>query len=219
MGKNDYYSLTEILNRERILIKNSLNDDVIATRMAGYGYPAEKIGEGETLLTDAENLYSQQKQEYAEYYAAADNFSAARENFHEVYIKDLEFARIAFTGQPSVLRSIEATGSRAPSYADYVEQAKAFYKSFINNETLLNGMTVFGYTLEYFQEKLDTLNNFATLLQAREREEGDAQQATKDRDKKFDELSDWCSLYRRVAMLAFTNDAQYLEKLGIVVKS
>lgn len=65
-----------------------------------------------------------------------------------------------------------------------------------------------------------TLDELKTLQELRHRETGDAQQATQARDAKFDELNAWCSELKQLVKLLFEDaDTQYLEKLGIIVKS
>ncbi len=65
-----------------------------------------------------------------------------------------------------------------------------------------------------------TLDELKTLQELRHRETGDAQRATQARDAKFDELNAWCSELKQLVKLLFEDeDTQYLEKLGIIVKS
>lgn len=211
--------LSDVLQRQRILINNSLSDPIISERMAQYGYTAEVIQQGKVILDDAEDLYSQQKKEYGEYHEATTAFNNAREEFHEVYNRDLKFARIALIDKPATLDKIGASGERFYSVSKYIEQAKTFYKSFIDDAELVTAMSKFGYTPEHFQNQYNIVNGFNEMLENSEREQGDAQQATKARNDKMDQLCAWTSIYRKVAFLAFEEDAQYLEKLGIIVRS
>lgn len=80
-------------------------------------------------------------------------------------------------------------------------------------------MATFGITAQTVTDLLAELENLYTLMEQIEREEGDAQHQIKVRDRKLDEFEDWASTYKQVARLMFDNDAQNLEKLGIIVKS
>lgn len=211
--------LSDIIQQQRILINNSLSDPIISERMAEYGYTQEIIQQGKAILDEVEQLYQKQKKEYGEYYEAKSDFSTAYDSFHNVYIRDLKFARIAFISKPATLDKIAASGVRFVSISKYIEQAKTFYKSFIDDENLVTAMAKFGYTLEHFQNQYNAIENFNNLIETSAKEQGDAQQATKARDAKIDELLSWTSIYRKVAFLAFEEDAQYLEKLGILVRS
>ena len=216
---NKSQKLSDVLQRQRILINNSLSDPTIADRMAQYGYPAEVIQQAKAILNDAEDLYSQQKKEYGEYHEATSAFYNARDEFHEIYNRDLKFARIALINKAATLAKIGASGERFYSISKYIEQAKTFYKSFVDDAELVTAMSKFGYTLEHFQNQYNIVNEFNGMLENSAKEQGDAQQATKARDAKMDELLSWASIYRKVAFLAFEDDAQYLEKLGILVRS
>lgn len=63
---------------------------------------------------------------------------------------------------------------------------------------------------------MDEINNLRVV---REQEKGDAQQATKNRNVKFEELKDWYEDSRDLVKIVFKNDPQHLEKLGILVRS
>jgi hypothetical protein len=187
--------------------------------MAMYGYTAEIVQQGEVILNQADDLYQQQKREYGEYYEANADYTKARDEFHKSYMRDIKFARITLMDSPATLDKIEANGERYYSTSKYIEQAKTFYNSFIDDADLLAAMAPFGYTAEHFQTQLDNVNQFNVLIENIAKEQGDAQQATKTRDALMDNLLAWTSKFKRVAFLAFEDDAQYLEKLGILVRS
>lgn len=211
--------LSDVLLRQRILINNSLTDPIIAERMAMYGYTAEIIQQGEVILNQADSLYQQQKQEYGEYFEATEAYTKAKDEFHKIYTRDLKFARIALMDNPATLTKIAANGERYYSMSKYIEQAKTFYKSFIDDADLATAMAIFGYAVEHFQSQYDIVNSFTSLIETTAKEQGDAQQATKSRDAIMDKLLTWTSKFKKVAFLAFEDDAQYLEKLGILVRS
>ena len=66
---------------------------------------------------------------------------------------------------------------------------------------------------------LALLEELKTLQELRMRETGDAQRATKAGDTKHAELKVWHAKLRELVRLLFQDDdAQYLEKLGLIIK-
>ena len=216
---SDYHSIAERLRRHRILVNNGTNDPVIADRMATVGYTPEKMQEAQTLLEEAEEAAQLNKTEQGEYREALEERQNAKTAFHDAYIRDLQFARIALRNQPETLRKIDASGSRERGQAKYLEQAGNFYNSIAADENLLAALSVFGFTAEKVNDQLAAVNTLYELMEKIEREEGDAQHQITVRDQKLDAFDDWSGTYKQVARLMFDNDAQNLEKLGIIVKS
>ena len=75
----------------------------------------------------------------------------------------------------------------------------------------------------YTQAKLQTeaalVENVATLSEVQDKERGEAQEATKIRDAKLDQLDQWLADYKAIAEIALSASPQQLEQLGWVVPS
>jgi DNA mismatch repair ATPase MutS len=215
----EYLTIPEKMRKHRILINNGINDPVIANRMATVGYTPEVMQKAKVKLHEVEDAVRLNQSEQGEYEESLEQRQKAKDEFHDLYIRDLEFARIALRNQPEVLSRIDASGTREKGHANYLAQARNFYSSLAEEESLLSAMAVFGYTAEMINARLADIDKLYGLVEQVEREEGDAQHQIKIRDQKLDELDDWASIYKQVARLVFENEPQYLEKLGIVVKS
>ncbi len=214
-----YIKIPERLRRHRILINNGINDPVIADRMATVGYTPEAMQEAQGVLQSAEEATEANKTEQGEYREAMDARQEAKSSFHEEYLRHLDFVRIALEDQPALMQKIDASGARARTQAEYLAQAKNFYNSIATDTTVQAAVSIFGITPEVATTQLAAIENLYTLMEQAEREEGDAQHQIKVRDQKLDEFEDWANRYKKVARLMFANEPQYLEKLGIIVKS
>jgi hypothetical protein len=202
-----------------ILINNGIDDPVIFNRMLPKGYTWEVMNHAKGLLEEAKDANHLNHSEQNEYHEAVDRRREAKDIFHEDYICDLELARIAFRNDPNKLSKIDASGTREKGIAEYLDQAYNFYSSLAKNPSLLEKMAVFGYTDKIIKERLASIENIWSLMRQIEGEDGDSQHQVNIREDKLDELDDGVSIYIRVARVVFKDEPQYLEKLGIIVKS
>lgn len=87
-------------------------------------------------------------------------------------------------------------------------------------DAVLAKLVPFGETLESITQLNDDLSGLDVLRENREKESGDAQYAIKERNNKMDTLHETVAEIKRLARLIFQDDeAQYLEKLGMMVRS
>jgi hypothetical protein len=214
-----YEKISVKLKDHDILINNGIDDPVIFNRMLPMGYSWEEMNHAKGLLEEAKDANRLNHSEQSEYHQAVDRRREAKDIFHEEYISDLELARIAFRNDQNILSKIDASGTRERGIAEYLGQAENFYKSLAEDPSLLEKMAVFGYTTEIINERLASIGNIWGHMRQIEREEGDSQHQVNIRDEKLDELDDWASIYKRVARVVFKDEPQYLEKLGIIVRS
>lgn len=214
-----YEKILVRLKDHDILINNGIDDPVIFNRMLPMGYTWEEMNHAKGLLDESKAANRLNHNERIEYHEAIDRRRDAKDLFHGDYICDLELARIAFRNDRNILSKIDASGTREKGIAEYLEQAENFYSSLGENPSLLEKIAVFGYTAEIINERLASIGNIWSLIRQIEREEGDSQHQVNVRDDKLDELDDWTSIYKRVARVVFKDEPQYLEKLGIIVRS
>lgn len=63
MSKKNYFTDAEILEKSRVRLENAEKQPIIAKELKAYGYNTEKIVEGKTLRTKAEEAYKFKKLE------------------------------------------------------------------------------------------------------------------------------------------------------------
>lgn len=212
-------SYEEILFQTGLFINNSLSDTKVKNAVAPMGYPEEKLNEGEALHSEATTLYETQKKEYGEVDAAQAQYETMRKNVHSNYMDSLNIARIAFKTDVSAITTLELSGRRASTISGWLKQTQGFYRSILLNERWKTKMAVYGQTEDKLNEELTAVAEVAKAVEAVKKEQGDAQNATYERDIKFEELIEWMSDYEVIARIALADKPQLLEKLGIVVKS
>ena len=87
------------------------------------------------------------------------------------------------------------------------------------DENLISEMGKFGYTVEKLKAENELVSEASRKSQSQQKETGEAQLATQDRDLKVKELDKRLSDFRAVAKIAFSDKPQQLEKIGILARS
>lgn len=212
-------SIDSFLNRAQVALDNAANTPKIQEYLLEYGYTPAKIQAGRKLYETAWALQQQQRKEYGEQIEATDTLRQIRETVNNNYMRCLKIARIAFQNNPGVATELDLNGDRKRSFSGWLSQIQQFYTNALTNSTILQGLGEYGITeaiLKQYQQEVNAVE--AANLQ-QEKEKGDAQNATQQRDKAIDELNQWLSDFIAIARIALEAEPQLLESLGILARS
>ncbi|MGD8777758.1 MAG: hypothetical protein PVH88_02225 [Ignavibacteria bacterium] len=212
-------SIDAILTKSGAALTNAAENADIALALALFGYGSEKINEGKTLLEKASELNAKQKKEYSEQYEATEEFNSKRETANKEYMKLVKLSRICFRNKPGIYIELGLSGERKVTISGWITQVDLFYRNLLASPEAKEALAVYGITEEKIQSTYDLLKETQTLLSARNNEMGEAQDATKERDKVIDELNEWMSDFYAVAHIALEEHPQLIESLGIVEPS
>lgn len=212
-------SIDQFLSETRIALTNAGNDAEVQAELARFGYDAARLAEGRALLDAATRLHGSQQAEYGEQIAATTAFQDAFEAARAAYVRHLTLARVAFKDDAGAAVALKLGGRRKRSYSGLLDQARQFYDNVLASEARTAAMAAYGQTEEVLGEARALVLAAIDANAAQEHEKGDAQRTTQERDAAFDALGDWMSDFIAVARVAFTDDGQQLEKLGIVVRA
>jgi len=211
--------IDELITKSGVAIQNGINQPAIAALILEYGYTPERMAIGENLQIEANNLNIAQKKEDGDQQAATKDLNDAVAAANKVYMPHLKIARIAFRKDPGRWVKLELGGQRKESQSGILGQIKVFYGNLLSDEEALTKMAEFGQTTEKLEAGSALVSGAETSLAIRKKEMGEAQAATKVRDKAIDELQEWYSDYIEIARLALVDQPQYLEMLGIISPS
>lgn len=212
-------SFNNLMEDYRILIWNA-EDPIIKTMIEPFGYTTEKLDQGKSLFGEVETLAEAQRVEYAEQYTASSLFIEKRQEAEDKITALRKFSKYAFRTMPDAINTLNLSNRLPLAFPDWLQAVKYFYERLQEHPEWITILAPFGITPEMVSENLAAMSELKTLQENRQRETGDAQRATKERDLKFEELRNWYSELRNLAKIIFENeDAQYLEKLGILVRS
>jgi hypothetical protein len=199
-------------------IKGAMSNPEILEKLKALGYPEERIREGVELWNKTNQLMVIQVNEYGNQYAA----SVEQEKFLEVtygeYMVIVKVSRVALKKQPDMLARLGLTGKRPRSLSGWLRSGRILYTNILETPEALKAVNDLGITFQRLQEGLKNIEKIEDLHVKQLGEKSAAQQATKERDKTFDELCDWYSDFRAIARVALYDNPQLLEAMGIVKK-
>lgn len=101
----------------------------------------------------------------------------------------------------------------------WIKQTLEFYNLILNESSFLALIARFGITADTLTADKNDLELLKALRNEAFSEKGQAQEATRVRDLKMDELEDYCYELKTIAMIALEGQPQLLEMLGILVRS
>jgi hypothetical protein len=212
-------TMEDLLVNSKMAINNAMSDEEIKTLLLEYNYDDSRYNEGLELNKKAEDLYKKQKKEYSEQYKASEELDKAYNEAKPVYLEHVELTRLAFRHDASILVSLGIDGRLHRQFSAWLTQARQFYDNAINDEKVLKKVSRYNLTKEKFEKGFQLISMVEIANNKQEKEKGEAQQFTKERDKAMDDLSDWIYELSVVAKFALAEKPQLLEKLGIKVES
>lgn len=212
-------SIEDRLLEAQVAINNSLGNPVILDAVTLFGYDEARLQAASTLYDEAMALVAAQKLEYGEQFEATATLQTAWDTADLAYKKALKIARIAFKGNEKARNALRLSGIRKKSLSGWLEETAVFYTNLLATPDFIAAMTPYSYNQAKLEAQSALVDAVATAKAAQDKERGEAQEATKVRDAKLDELDRWLADYKAIAQVALDESPQQLEQLGWVVAS
>lgn len=189
------------------------NNADVSAALDPFGYNATKIAEGQTVLDEAQTLHNQQQVEYGEQYAATQAVADARKAAEDAYTNSLKLARMVFKDDVAAQTALLLGGRRKVTLSGLINQMTTFYDNLLANGDWQTAIAPFNRPLATLQEEQALVHALVDANTAQEKEKGEAQVATRDRDAKLDELFDWHSDLVTVAAVALEGNPEWIEAI------
>ncbi|MEO1386697.1 MAG: hypothetical protein AAFV85_04870 [Cyanobacteria bacterium J06634_6] len=212
-------SIDQILSSAHLAINNSLNNPDILTVLADFGYTATRINKGKQLYNIAAAAQLTQTSEAGEQLSATATVNEARTTAQKTYMRFVKVARVAFKGKSGIATQLDLAGRRKETLSGWMSQANQFYKNALADKAILSELKSFGMTEAKLKAGLNELKAIEQANLTQEKEKGEAQAATQQRDVALDALQDWMSDFIAIAKIALEDEPQQLEGLGVLVRS
>ncbi|MBD3276610.1 MAG: hypothetical protein GF372_14945 [Candidatus Marinimicrobia bacterium] len=212
-------SIDEILNICRTAIENSLSSPDIQTAVARFGYDEPTLQHGKDLLEDATSRHQRQVKEYNEQYAATREYEEAFQAAHDQYMQFVQMSRVVFKNNMDSYQQLRLFGERKRNFPEWITQVRQYYTEALDTPAIQTELAKWGITMERLQGGQQLMEKTVDAQNRQQKESGEAQQATQERDVSIDALYSWTDDYLTIAEIALKDKPQRLEQLGIVVKS
>lgn len=100
-----------------------------------------------------------------------------------------------------------------------MEETRVFYQFLDTTEKLLTPLKQLKITEQEIKKQLQLLTDVEQAYADYQKEKGESQQATKDKNDAFDALDKWVMRFFKVAKIALEDRPQLLESLGKIMKN
>jgi hypothetical protein len=207
------------LERYRVALENVEKQPEIASIMAEFGYDAAMIEEGKNLFTLTRQAYDENMQEDDETSEAYDDFSDKRHQLEDTYSLHRKKAKVLFRKNLETLERLDLDGSLPRAYIPWLETVQKFYSEVRADNELQTKLQRLRVTPEELTQASTLINELKAARAKYLMEKGESQDATTEKDARFNELDDWMREFYAVARIAMEDNIQLMEALGVVVRN
>lgn len=216
---SNYFSDVEFIESARVAQQGAKDKTEIATALAEVGYTVEVIAEGEALTQTAITCYETNFREDNETRSSYKTFSNLKNELVQLFRADRKKARIVFRKDPVTLQNLDIHKPEPRVYVDWLQNMKKFYEVAVADASIQFALARLKVTVEGLTANQAKISELEAARVDYLQEEGESQQATKEKDAAIEALSDWMSDFKAVAKIALEDKPQLLESLGIFVRS
>lgn len=202
-----------------VAISAAKDNPEIKAAVAEYNYDDVRLDEGLALHAEANTLHKKQIKEYGDQFQATNDLDGIKGKANKMYMKHLKVARITMEDNVALTKSLMLNGRRRHTYTGWLDQASTFYDNGLDSLEALTALMEYNITEEKMKAGQVLVNQTAASLKTQLKEVGEAQRATKQREKAFDLMEDWMVKFITIARIALEDDPQLLEIMGIVEPS
>lgn len=207
-------SFSDYFAEATTLLANAQEQPEIATALGTFGYDPPVLQAGQALLDTARDLHDRQIKEYGEQHAATQAILKASKQADKSYTTYRRLAKVAFKNDPQRKTNLHLNQHKPQVFNPWYEQARHFYSALLADPEAQTQLARFNIGLAALQASQAQLEQVYTLKNTQEREKGEAQDATQQRNAALGDLDEWLSDLRVVARIALQDTPQLLEALN-----
>jgi len=211
-------TITKKVDSYRALIVNS-RKEAVAPLLATQGIDAAFLDEGDTILQDAMRLIEVQKKEYQDERLSFDTFFATKDGVEKAFLNTRKAVIQLSKNDPDLQDRLRFSPMSKLPHGDWIQAGVEFYDSLLRETAFLERLARFNLTVDRLNREKQELEALRELRTRTLVEQGEAQEATRLRNQKLEELEDYCNLLKTMASIALQDRPQLMETLGVMVRS
>lgn len=208
-------SFQAVTHAARLAINNTAKDADMAKKLGKYGFPLQRMQEGQNILTLMQSTQQNQKAHYDDRWQLSDQIKQELRTLQPVFVDHVAAVRFAFRHQPAVLRTFGVKRLDATRWG-WVAQANTFYQLV---EAHTEQMASFGTAPEELQQAKASVEALMELREDYALKKSVAEDATQNRNRLRQQLREWVREFHTAARMALKDNPQRLEAFGIRVRS
>lgn len=212
-------AFSQKLENCRVLIYNSSNVDILPY-LTEIGVDEEYLTKGKTIYQEVAELSVNQSKEYQEQSLAYDEYFESKEACAKTYKRVVSIVKLLARDDENLQNRLSlASRNEYQRVTDWISGGSQFYDSIMAEADLMSKLELTKITSETLTAGKEAIQNLKVLRNKAISEKGQAQEATLIRNEKMEELEDYCYELKGLAKIALEDNPQYLESLGILVRS
>jgi hypothetical protein len=206
------------LEKGRLLVYGVSADESIKERIKLI-YPSERIEVGKSFYVKTKTAFEVQNTERIESSQATRVFNDSYTTLHEQLIQIRKVGRYFFKNDIELTTLLRLNKEVPTAYPEWKALADDTVNAIITHEAIQEKLTLANLTAEVIAAMQADLITVDDLKLKAEKEDGEAQQATTQKQEYYVEFMAYCSDLRACLDLFYEgSERQKLEVLGIVVK-
>ena len=206
------------LSLAQTAIQNTLDDPELISYLAPYSYDEDRLQEGLELYETALDLHHRAASERGEKLGATadmhESWSTARARLRD----HVALARIALRGNKGASAPLRLHEPRANTQAAWIVQSRQFYQRALEDTAVKDALARYNISEDDLRDGLESVTEFERSMRVRDKESGDAQDATHARNEAMAALDQWMRDFRDVVRVSLRDRPQLMERLGFLVR-
>lgn len=211
-------TIAQAMEEKRVLIFNSSKPEV-ASLLGSMGVDEPYLKTGQNIYNSVVKLSEEQKKEKQEESLAYDKYFELKQDCESLSRRIFKLVKMASRSDLDLQNRLRLFVPKAYAIEEWIKQTLEFYNNILNETAFLAIIARFGINAKSLNAAKRDLESLKALRNEAISEKGQAQEATRLRNEKMDELEDYSYELKTIASIALEDKPQLLEMLGIIVPS